>query len=109
MRLIARYELEPQRLSEEQIDSIVAEITNTIIQPKRGDTIVVTSVRTDEVVRSGVISFLFNLPIENAIRILKQYAMDGNEHELYCKFEFYSKAHTNYNPYQYWKEGVDSR
>ena len=109
MRLIARYELEPQRLSEEQIDSIVAEITNTIIQPKRGDTIVVTSVRTDEVVRSGVISFLFNLPIENAIRILKQYAIDGNEHELYCKFEFYSKGQANHTPYQYWKEGVDSR
>ena len=47
MRLIARYELEPQRLSDEQIDSIVDEIINTIIRPKNGDTIVVTSVRTD--------------------------------------------------------------
>lgn len=109
MRLIARYELEPQRLSEEQIDSIVAEIINTIIQPKNGDTIVVTSVRTDEVVRSGVISFLYNLPIENVIRILKQYTMNGTERELYCKFEFYSKGQANFIPYQYWKEGVDSR
>lgn len=108
MRLIARYELEPQRLSEEQIDSIVDEIVNTIIRPKKGDTIVVTSIHTDEVVRSGVISFLYNLPIENAIRILKQYAMNGTERELYCKFEFYSKEQANYIPYQYWKEGVDS-
>ena len=109
MRLIARYELEPQRLSDEQIDSIVDEIITTIILPKRGDTIVVTSVRTDEVVRSGVISFLFNLPIENAIRILKQYAMDGTERELYCKFEFYSKEQASYMSYQYWKEGVDGQ
>lgn len=109
MRLIARYELEPQRLSEEQIDSIVDEIVNTIIRPKKGDTIVVTSIHTDEVVRSGVISFLYNLPIENAIRILKQYAMNGTERELYCKFEFYSKEQANYMPYQYWKEGVDSQ
>lgn len=101
MRLIARYELEPQRLSEEQIDSIVDEIVNTIILPKRGDTIVVTSVRTDEVVRSGVISFLYNLPIENVIRTLKQYAMNGTERELYCKFEFYSKGQANDKPYQY--------
>ena len=108
MRLIARYELEPQRLSDEQIDSIVDEIINTIIRPKNGDTIVVTSVRTDEVVRSGVISFLFNLPIENAIRILKQYTMNGTERELYCKFEFYSKEQASYMSYQYWKEGVDS-
>ena len=108
MRLIARYELEPQRLSEEQIDSIVDEIVNTIIRPKKGDTIVVTSIHTDEVVRSGVISFLYNLPIENAIRILKQYAVNGTERELYCKFEFYSKEQANYIPYQYWKEGVDS-
>ena len=108
MRLIARYELEPQRLSEEQIDSIVDEIINTIIRPKRGDTIVVISVHTDEVVRSGVISFLYNLPIENAIRILKQYTMNGTERELYCKFEFYSKEQASYMSYQYWKEGVDS-
>ena len=101
MRLIARYELEPQRLSEEQIDSIVDEIINTIIRPKNGDTIVVTSVHTDEVVRSGVISFLYNLPIENAIRTLKQYAMNGTERELYCKFEFYSKGQANDKPYQY--------